>query len=387
MMAAIRDEEKTIAKVTVNHNDKSYVPIREYGTPNDFNAPRRVLNATFSKPTVLVQGGADDKCALWIYFCGSGDNMWRTFENGNEMIPKKSGDNYTYYVKERDSYLKYGFRDEVWNMIGPSAFNGSIDVGMYQIANHVKYASNEIVNRIINLCSSAKKRNEKKCVCVQGHSRGAVAACKVMEMVAQTLQKYNVSKYIELYLVIFDPVPGQLSYNSFYMHDFLYTKGTFDNMKSTVIYSMYAQNHDSSSMATMFLPMIAYNADHYIITQYDHEAGIRLGFDIEGQNLPIWGEELCDCDILHSIPKLLMPSVVQSKYSKYETNPQFIADHTNREKLKKNQMSYDEFLINGWPYSCVKDSNNGLTSRRDRIIEAMYMKNAPIYWKQCEGKK
>lgn len=146
---------------------------------------------------------------------------------------------------------------------GPNAKGGMSDTGANSIENNVAYGLEEFARQINGITDGSVL------LMIKAHSRNAVAAGRLATEIKDRFQ--TESLYVNIDLVLFDPVPGPGQSGSNLEIDI----SAID--KSTLVYSV------ASGWGFGFSPQRVFGAQRIIVTRQDHQGGIKAGFLFRGK--------------------------------------------------------------------------------------------------------
>lgn len=240
---------------------------------------KRLETDPSAKPPLIVK----------VSIAGSGDDAWRTHVdfNGllvNEEMQKVAGGKVVHY-KRKELELNFAgpgagnttgvlargaaMASGAFNRPDQRSAGGSSDTGSNSIAELVKEVPALVAKEIV-----AGLGNEQRpiVILVKGHSRGAVAATRV----ADILKQNHPDATIELTAVDPVPGPGHRGDNT----SFTLSKdeqGDTSVDESTVVYSV-ASGHYAG-----FTPQKVFGASRIILSRQDHGVGLLNGFYFQGR--------------------------------------------------------------------------------------------------------
>jgi hypothetical protein len=146
---------------------------------------------------------------------------------------------------------------------GPNAWGGMSDTGENSIEKNVAYGLQEFAHQIGGIAEGSVL------LMMKAHSRNAVAAGRLATEIKKQFE--TGSLYVNIDLVLFDPVPGPNQSGSNLEVDI----SAID--ESTLVYSV------ASGWGFGFSPQRVFGAKRIIVTRQDHQGGIKAGFLFRGK--------------------------------------------------------------------------------------------------------
>ncbi len=181
---------------------------------------------------------------------GSGFDDWITHTDKADVGTRRPGKK---VVSDKDD--KHGGQVVIG---GPNAKGGASDTGQNSIENNVSFGLEEFGNQIQGIAQGSVL------LMIKAHSRNAVAATRLATAIKSTHQKNGL--YVNIDLVLFDPVPGPGHSGE----DVEIDIGSID--QSTLVYSV------ASGWGVGFSPQRVLGANRIIVTRQNHQGGIKAGF-------------------------------------------------------------------------------------------------------------